>query len=282
MLIISKGMKKSNKSVLIAALVCCAALIASSGCNTGGDQDRDPGRVQAAGFAFGLPARLLDEEYNVQPEVNDPPKFESMDVDFPVTEGNLPGIDTDKPRTCARTPVKVTFLVVDPDGDKVTVFVDLDGDDKFDDFKKTTKSGKAVVMKKTFPDLGPVLVKYKACDVKKLCTAVLKFKIEMVNCPPKLVEFATGTERVDVGDKITMKLRASDAQNDKVRYEIDWDDDGEYEHVTPYYPPKKRITVTHAFKESGAHVISARVCDQMDGCSEVERRTVIVQHYEKE
>jgi hypothetical protein len=273
-------MKNSNKSMAFAALVCCAALLMASGCDSRGVPG--PGLFAAAGFAFGLPARLLDEEYNVQPEVNDPPKFESMDVDFPVTEGNLPGIDTDEPRTCARTPVKVTFLVVDPDKDKVTVFVDLDGDDKFDDFKKTTKSGKAVVMKKTFPDLGPVLVKYKACDVKKLCTAVLKFKIEMVNCPPKLVEFATGTERVDVGDKITMKLRASDAQNDKVRYEIDWDDDGEYEHVTPAYPPKKRITVTHAFNESGAHVISARVCDELDGCSEVERRTVIVQHYEKE
>ncbi len=283
MLIISKGMKKSNKSMVFAVLVGCAALAALAGCDAprSGEGAGGP-MLAAAGFAFGLPARLLDEEFNPQPEVNDPPKFESMDVDFPVTEGNLPGIDTDEPRTCARTPVKVTFLVVDPDGDKVTVLVDLDGDDKFDDFKKTTKSGKAVVMKKTFPDLGPVHVKYRACDVKKLCTAVLKFKIEMVNCPPKLVEFATGTERVDINDKIHMKLRASDAQNDKVRYEIDWDDDGEYEHVTPYYPPKKRITVNHAFKTSGAHVISARVCDELDGCSEVERRTVIVQAYEEE
>lgn len=236
----------------------------------------------AAWSAAGVMPPQAADECQVQPEVNDPPRFESVDVDFPVKEGNLPGIDTDEARTCSRIPVKVTFLVVDPDGDKVTIMVDLDGDGKFDDFKKKTKSGKAVVMKKKFDQIGEITVKYRACDTKNLCTAVLKFEIKMVLCPPKMVEFATGTKRVGPGDKIFMKMRASDAQNDKVRYEIDWDDDGLFEHVTPYYPPKKRITVSYAFKQSGAHVISARCCDALDGCSEVERRTIMVKSLDEE
>lgn len=246
-----------------------------------------PGLLLLAGLAGGAATPLdakshPDEVYNPQPEVNDPPKFESVDADFPVSEGNLPGIDTDEARTCSRIPVKIRFLVTDPDGDDVTVMVDFDDDGKFDDFKKKTKSGKAVTVKKTFDMVGEYWIKYMACDTKGLCTAVLKFKVKMVLCPPKLVEFATKTERVGVGDKVYMSLRSSDPQGDKVRYEIDWDDDGMFEDVTAYYPVKKRITVNHAFGQSGAHVISARCCDTLDGCSDVQRRTVIVKSLDEE
>jgi hypothetical protein len=268
------AMKKSNPSfrtvlVLLAALAAPAAV----SCDP-----PDPAGAAAAalGFWHGPAKSHENEVYNPQPEVNDPPKIEDLNVSFTVTEGNLPGIDTDEPRTCSRTPVKVTFLVSDPDGDKVTVMVDLDGDGKFDDFKKTVKAGKPIVMKKSFDEIGKVLIKYKACDAKGLCTAELKFAVTMVLCPPRLVEFHTGSERVGIGDKIIMKLRASDAQNDKVRFEVDWDDDGVFEQVSSYFPVKKRITVTHAFQTSGLHVISAQACDELDGCSEVERRSIIV------
>jgi len=217
-----------------------------------------------------------EEVYNPKPEVNDPPKFESINVDFPVKEGNLPKIDTDEPRTCTRVVVSINFLVTDPDEDWVTITADIDGDDKFDDFKKKTKSGKVVTLKRTFDTEGEYWIKYRACDIKGLCTSVLKFKIKSILCPPKIVEFATATERIGVGDEVSMSLRSWDAQSDKVRYEIDWDDDGVFEHVTAYYPPQKKVKVKHAFNEPGAHVISARSCDKFDGCSDVQRRTVNV------
>jgi hypothetical protein len=270
-------MKKSNPCIFSAVLFFTLSLaVAAAGGGLLPAGERPPGEV------FSAASVLVPAEYPHQPEVNDPPKFEDVDVDFTVTEGNLPGIDTDEPRTCSRTPVKVTFLVKDPDGDKVKIMVDLDEDGKFDDFRKVTKSGKKVVMKKKFDLIGDVTVKYRACDVKGLCTAVLKFKIGMVLCPPKLVEFMTGTKRLEVNDRIIMTLRASDAQNDKVRYEIDWDDDGAFEEITPYYPVKKRVTVKHVFKKSGSHVVSARACDENDGCSEIERRTVVIKSYEEE
>ena len=267
-------MKKSNPSFrTVLALLAAMAALAAVSC----DAVQPAGAAAAVlGFWHGPAKAHPDEVYNPKPEVNDPPKVEDLNVSFTVTEGNLPGIDTDEPRTCSRTPVKVTFLISDPDGDKVTVLVDLDGDGKFDDFKKTAKAGKPVVMKKSFDQIGKVVIQYKACDAKGLCTAELKFAVTMVLCPPRLVEFHTGSERVGIGDKITMKLRASDAQNDKVRFEVDWDDDGVFEQVSSYFPVKKRITVTHAFQTSGMHVISAQACDELDGCSEVERRSIIV------
>ncbi len=253
---------------LLAGFIVCAAAM---------------GGVAASGGAAALmsaPAKLV-VEIPSQPDVNDPPKFENITVDFPVKEGNLPGIDTDKPRGCVRVAVKISFLVSDPDNDKVTVMVDLDGDGKYNDFKKKTKAGKAVVWNKKFKEVGEVWIKYKACDVKGLCTATLKFKLEMITCPPKIIEFATSTERVGTGDRVFMTLRSSDPQDDNVRYEVDWDDDGAYEEVTKYIKPSKRITLKHTFNTSTSHVISARVCDALDGCSEVERRTLVVKSLEE-
>lgn len=212
----------------------------------------------------------------VQPEVNDPPKFEKVTVDFAVTAGNLPGVDTDEPRTCARTPVTISFLVVDPDGDKITVTVDDDDDGVFNDFKKSAKAGSAIVLKKKFAAPGRVLLRYRACDAGGLCTAILKLSFSMVACPPSVVEFATGSERVGVGDKVHMTLRARDAQDDPVRWEIDWDDDGTFEQVTKYGKASAKVKVSHAFKEPGAHVVSARCCDASEGCSETVRRTLSV------
>ncbi|MFH1436128.1 MAG: hypothetical protein ABIJ56_10475 [Pseudomonadota bacterium] len=253
---------------LLACFLVCAAAMGGAAANRG------------AAALMSAPAKLV-VEIPSQPEVNDPPKFESITVDFPVKEGNLPGIDTDQPRGCVRVAVMISFLVSDPDNDKVTVMVDLDGDGKFNDFKKKTKADKAVVWKKKFTEVGEVWIKYKACDVKGLCTATLKFKLEMITCPPKIVEFATKTERVGSGDRVFMTLRSSDPQDDMVRYEADWDDDGAYEEVTPYGKPSKRITLKHTFSTSTSHVISARVCDALDGCSEVERRTVVVKSLEE-
>jgi hypothetical protein len=211
----------------------------------------------------------------LQPEVNDPPKFEKVTVDFAVAAGNLPGVDTDEPRTCVRTPVTISFLVVDPDGGKVTVTVDDDGDGVFNDFKKTAKAGSAIVLKKKFAAPGPVPLRYRACDAGGLCTGILKLSFSMVACPPVVVEFATGSERVGVGDKAHMTLRARDAQEDPVRWEIDWDDDGVFEQVTKKGKPSRRVTVTHAFTTPGAHVVSARCCDD-EGCSATQRRTLSV------
>ncbi len=90
-----------------------------------------------------------------------------------------------------------------------------------------------------------------------------------------IIEFATKTERIGVGDKVSMTLRSQDTHGEKVRYEVDWDDDGQYEDVTAWVKPSAKVVVKRAFKEPGAHVISARVCDP-DGCSEVQRRTVNV------
>ncbi|MBW2261951.1 MAG: hypothetical protein JRG91_08265 [Deltaproteobacteria bacterium] len=207
-----------------------------------------------------------------QPQVNNPPEIQEFSISFGVKAGNLIGIDTDDPRACTRVQVNFSVTVKDHEGDLVTVSMDLDGDKKLDDAKQKIKGEGTAMGKKIYKDVGPMQVRYRACDKKGLCSQILRAEFNVVLCPPELNKIRTDVQDGDL-DKIgIMTLTSRDKQDDKVFYEVDWDDDGVFETKTKLVPPDKPVTLKHTFPDRFMHIVSLRVCDTKDGCSETETR----------
>lgn len=204
--------------------------------------------------------------------VNNPPEIEEFSISFGVKAGNLIGIDTDDPRACTRVQVNFAVTVKDHEGDLVIVTMDLDGDKKLDDAKKKIKGEGTAVGHKTYIDLGPMQVRYRACDKKGLCSQILRSEFNVVLCPPEFHQIHTTVDEGDLDKTGIMTLKARDKQNDKVYYEVDWDDDGVFETKTKMGPPTKSVTLKHTFPDRLLHIVSLRVCDTLDGCSETETR----------
>lgn len=207
-----------------------------------------------------------------QPQVNNPPEIQEFSISFGVKAGNLIGIDTDDARACTRVQVNFAVTVKDHEGDLVTVTMDLDGDKKLDDAKVKVKGEGTAMGKKTYKDVGPVQVRYRACDKKGLCSQILRAEFNVVLCPPELLKIHTDVKDGDLDKVGIMTLTSRDKQNDKVFYEVDWDDDGVFETKTKLGPPDKPVTLKHTFPDRLLHIVSLRVCDTTDGCSEIETR----------
>jgi hypothetical protein len=207
-----------------------------------------------------------------QPQVNNPPEIQEFSISFGVKAGNLIGIDTDDPRACTRVQVNFAVTVKDHEGDLVTVSMDLDGDKKLDDAKKKVKGEGTAVGKRTYKEVGPVQVRYRACDKKGLCSQILRAEFNVVLCPPELNKIHTDVLDGDLDKVGVMTLTSRDKQNDKVYYEVDWDDDGVFETKTKLSLPDKPVTLKHTFPDRLLHIVSLRVCDTQDGCSETETR----------
>lgn len=207
-----------------------------------------------------------------QPQVNNPPEIVEFSISFGVKAGNLIGIDTDQPRACTRVQVNFSVTVKDHEGDLVTVTMDLDGDKKLDDAKVKVKGSGAAVGHRTYSEVGPVEVRYRACDKKGLCSQILRAQFEVITCPPEFHQIQTSVDEADLDKTGTMTLLARDKQDDKVYYEVDWDDDGVFETKTKLGPPSKPVTLKHTFSDRLLHIVSLRVCDTLDGCSEIETR----------
>jgi hypothetical protein len=207
-----------------------------------------------------------------QPQVNNPPEVREFTITFGVKAGNLIGIDTMEPRACTRVQVNFSTTVEDHEGDLVTVSMDLDGDKKLDDFKKKLKGQGTAVAHKVYKDLGPMQVRYQACDKAGLCSQILRAEFDVVACPPELLKIQTDVKEGDTGKTAIMTLTSRDMQDDKVRYEVDWDDDGVYETTTKPGLPSKPVTLEHVFEDHILHIVSLRVCDDLDGCSEPDTR----------
>jgi len=205
-----------------------------------------------------------------QPQVNNPPEVVEFAISFGVKAGNLIGIDTMDPRACTRVQVNFAATVEDHEGDLVTVAMDLDGDKELDDFKKKIKGKGTVVGHRTYTDLGKVQVRYQACDKAGLCSQILRAEFDVVACPPEFLHIVTDTDEGDLDRTGTMVLSARDRQDDKVWYEVDWDDDGVLETISKLSDPDKPVTLTHTFPDHLKHVVSLRVCDKLDGCSGLE------------
>ena len=207
-----------------------------------------------------------------EPEVNNPPEIVQFTISFGVKAGHLIGIDTAKAEACTRVQVVFSVQVKDHEGDQVVVHMDLDGDGDLDDAKKTVKAEGTAEARKTFDTLGKASLKYKACDKKGLCSAVVKQSFEIVSCPPKFHQVGSDVDLGDVDKTGILKLTARDVQEDKVRYEVDWDDDRVFETVTKPGPPEKEVLLDHTWNDHLMHVVSLRVCDALDGCSAEENR----------
>ncbi len=207
-----------------------------------------------------------------EPEVNNPPEIEEFTISFGVKAGHLIGIDTAKAEACTRVQVVFSVKVKDHEGDQVTVTMDLDGDGKLDDAKKVVKAEGTAVAKKTFNSLGKVDLRYKACDKPGLCSAVVKQSFDVVSCPPQFHIVNTDVEHGDFDKKGLLELTSRDVQEDKVWYEIDWDDDRVFETKTKPGPPDEEVALEHTWNDQLMHIISLRVCDGLDGCSAEENR----------
>lgn len=207
-----------------------------------------------------------------QPQVNNPPEIKEFTFDFGVKAGNLLGIDTSEPRACTRVKVNFKVDVVDYEGDLVTVSMDLDGDGKLDDAKRKVKGAGTVMASKTYSSLGPLMLRFRACDAKNACSSEMRTELEVVACPPQFLEIQSSTKMGDLGKTAFMTLTARDVQDDMVTYEIDWDEDNAYEVVTKPSAPDKPVKVQHTYDDQVIHWVNLRVCDTKDGCSEPDQR----------
>lgn len=207
-----------------------------------------------------------------QPEVNNPPEIKEFSFDFGVKAGNLLGIDTSEPRACTRVKVNFKVEVVDYEGDLVIVTMDLDGDKKLDDAKRKVKGAGTVQASRTYSKLGPMQLRFKACDSKGACSSVMRTDFEVVACPPAFADVISSVEMGQLDKTVNLTLTARDVQDDRVTYEIDWDEDMEYEVKTKPSPPDKAVKLSHTYDDQMIHWVNLRVCDSKDGCSEPQQR----------
>ncbi len=207
-----------------------------------------------------------------QPQVNNPPEIEEFMFDFDVKAGNLLGIDTSDPRACTRVKVNFKVDIVDHEGDKVTVTMDLDGDTKLDDAKRTIDGSGTAVASKTYSTFGTIVLRFRACDVKGACSSILKTEFDVVACPPEFLDIYSEVEMGQMGKTATLTLSSHDVQDDKVTYELDWDEDNAYEVITKPSAPATPVKVVHEYQDQVIHWVNLRVCDTKDGCSQPAQR----------
>lgn len=92
---------------------------------------------------------------------------------------------------------------------------------------------------------------------------------------PSLPVFtSTGTDACTIGTPFSLSFSSSDPSGARVRYGIDWNNDGTIDQVTPYVASGAVQTVSRAFAVTGTKVIRVRAFSERGTASGYARRTI--------
>lgn len=105
-------------------------------------------------------------------------------------------------------------------------------------------------------------------------TSTIQINIGQPGNDPPEQPIITGPSEGDSGSSITFTIVSTDADNDSIRYTIDWDD--ETTITTEEQPSGKEYTLTHTWDTYGVYTISASAMDSINTTSKTQTKTILI------
>jgi hypothetical protein len=149
-----------------------------------------------------------------------------------------------------------TFITEDPEGDDIRLYIDWD-DGTFENWIGPYKSGEVVVVSHKWNIDDRYVIKAKSKDYWHFSMSS-EYAVKIGNQPPD-VPTINGPKYGEPGVQYTYTFKASDEENEDVKYFIEWDDGTTDE--TNYVPSNTPVQLSHSWNIKDDYNITAKGYD---------------------